>query len=238
MIEYDEPVGNRKIRKITCEKLDWSNVKEITSYEIAYCIYTYNLSMKNLPEERRKLVEKEIYKLDKIQDEKNNREQIESILFSEEPDEATCKLLNIDLENNNSPCSYIFDPELFSNTKSAYEAIFLVDVLSSRIMNKIMINGVRFKDDKFPKHMKAAKLAKARLIKTYEKIGIPKSTTMDALKSIECELPTTVKKELIAERKKLIKYFITLGNKKTNAGKIATAITLLAEQNIYTTSKF
>ena len=60
--EYEE-VGKRKLSKQRCLGMDWSNQKEITAWEIAYCIEEYNLPLENIPLERFDNVQKNCKKI-------------------------------------------------------------------------------------------------------------------------------------------------------------------------------
>ena len=238
-------VDVRKLLKSGCKEMDWKNVKKISPYEIAYCIYTHGLSFDDVPEKRKRSVQKEIDKLVMEKDKKDNKKTIESILAVYESDDAIYEFLEsgtkideLKPDSLDTVVDYIFDPELFSNAKSAKEALIMVEDLTAGIINSIMENGARYKDGKYDKHIKSAKKATIRLFETYEKLGIPRSITANALNSIDRELNTTVKQELDSYREDIIENFISLGNSKTNATKIANAITLLSEKNIPMTSKF
>ena len=236
----EEKVGKRLLQKQRCLDMNWCNSKEITIWELARCINQYNIDINHVPEEKLASVKKEITKLIKQEKELKNRKRIERILLDDEPNEELCKLLNNPGSNSNSKFanSYLFSPELFANEKSAKDAIILVDDLVASIINSILHDGQRFKDSKFSKDIANARSATLKLMKAYEKLGIHKSKTSDALKAIKWELPITIKKHLISKRETITEHFIKLGNKKTNAEKIANAITILTEQHIYTTSKF
>lgn len=241
-MEYQEYTGNttddpgiRKLSKDRCEEIDWSNKKEITAYEIAYCIVQYELTIDTVQGKRRTSVEKEVSKLKKAIEKESKKKRIESILHYE-PDETVCRLLGINYDVNNS--GHFFDPDLFANEESAEEAIFMVRSLSSSILNSIMLDGIRYKDKKYNKDFTRARNATLKLFETYEKIGISRSEAAKALNSIEPNKNTTIKQELDSRRENIINIFISLGNSKTNAEKIAKAITLQSEQGIPITSKF
>ena len=234
-------MGKRKLPEHRCLDMKWQDVKEITAWEIAWCIDQYekvNISMQDLTEKRKSAIEKILKKISqeniKKEKEEEKLKQIKSIVCLKPLDETMCKLLDI---NFTATDTCVFEPEWFSNTKSAKEAIFLVTVLSNGIMHMIMEDGTRFKDRKFTKDLKAAKIATEKLIKTYERIGISAKQTMNALNTISHAQPQTVKQYLIKERDHWIDYFITLGNSKTNAIRIAKRITLLTEQGIPVTSR-
>ena len=72
--EFDE-VGRRKLSKQGCLGMNWSNQKEITAWEIAYCIEAYNLPLENVPTVRLEKVQKNCKKIfrGKLIDEKNKR---------------------------------------------------------------------------------------------------------------------------------------------------------------------
>lgn len=242
--EYDD-VGRREMSKTRCKKMNWHNAKEITAYEIAYCIYTHKLPIDDVPEKRKKSVQKKIDKLVKKKYKETNEQSIKSVLAVYESDaiihkflESGTKIDKLPPDSLDTATEYILDPELFANVESAQEALVLVEDLAAGIYNAIMRDGVVYKDGKYPKKIESARKATIRLFETYEKLGIPRLAVAKALKSIEYESNTTVKQELDIQRKEIADKFISLGNSPTNAKKIANAITLLSEQNILITSKF
>ncbi len=218
--------------KVQCLDKDWKNPKEIAVKDLAYCIYTYALSINNVPDERKKSVQEEIDKLVKEKDEKENKESIKSVLAIYESDIAKFEFIesgnkNVKLvpDDQDEVISYCFDPELFANVESAQEAKLIVNSLDSSFIRMIYQGGVRFKDSKYNKDIISARKATKRLLKTYEKIGIPRSKVDKAIRSIEWEPKGTIKQELDSYRKNLANQFISLGNTKTNAAEIAKAIT-------------
>ncbi len=56
--EHDK-VGKRKLTKQSCLEMDWNNKKEITVWEIAYCIQEYHLPTTKVPSKRLDTVEKQ-----------------------------------------------------------------------------------------------------------------------------------------------------------------------------------
>ncbi len=235
--------------KDQCKHMDWTNKKVINAKDLAYCIYTHGLAIDKVPKERKELVQKEIAKLvkkkRKEKEKETNKESIKSVLVIYESDaiiheflESGTKIGKLPPDSPDTVAGYILDPGLFTNVESAKEALFLVESLAADIFNSIMENGARYKDETYNKDIESARKATIKLLKTYEKLGIPKSVTAKALKSIEREPNTTVKQELNSQRKKITNIFISLGNSATEAEKIAKAITLLSEKNILITSKF
>lgn len=253
-LEADIP-KKRMLSKTRCKDIDWYNLKEITAYEIAYCIYTHNLSIDDVPEKRRRSVQEEIDKVVKKKVVKKkavkkkepnpDKESIESILSIYESQVMISELLGSDTKIDNLPpdspdtfIEYIFNPKLFANVESARLAVQLIDDVSADIINSIMRDGVVYKDSKYSKKFKNALEAKKRLVNAYEKIGIPQSVTYKALDSISYEKNTTIKQELSSQRKEIADKFTALGNSQTNADKIAKEITIHCEKLIFTTSKF
>ena len=245
-----DTVGKRKLAKQRCLDMCWSDVKEITAWEIAWCINQYpdiNITSKPLMENRKNSIENRINKMvqAKIKKEKKAQEKekkkrliekIDDIVRSDPPNKFFCEFFNKDFDETATP-TYIFEPKWFSNTNSAREAIFITSNISSSVLNDIMENGTRYKDGKFSQDFAAAKKAKENLIKAYEKIGISPLHTKNALNTILYKPPKTIKQHFMQEREYWIEYFIDLGNTKTNATLIATRITLLAEQSIPITAK-
>ncbi len=229
-----------KFNKDECKHKDWKNKKEILAKDIAYCIYTHGLPFKNVPDERKRLVQKEIdklrSKLTKQKDDENNRKSIELVLSIHESDAAIHEFLingtqmgKLKPDSPDTVIGYIFDPDLFANVKSADDAITITKNLESSLTRAIMQNGVRFKD-KYPKDIQSAQNATKKLLETYEKIGIPKSVTIKALQSIDWVPKGTLKQELDSWRESLTDYFLSLGNTKTNSASIAKAITSHCEK--------
>lgn len=242
--------GKRELQIQRCLEMDWNNPKEITIWEIAWCINQYddiNITSKNLTKNRQSSIKKKIDKIlqDRIKKQKEEEAieekqkliaKIAAIVCIEPLDKFTCELLDIDFDETDTH-TQIFNPEWFNNTESANEAIFITSMLSNGITKMIMENGTRFRDGKFPQDLDAAITATKNLIKAYEKVGISPSLTKSVLKTIPYEPPKTIKQYLMDEREYWIEYFTKLGNTKTNATLIATRITLLAEQSIPLTAK-
>ena len=244
--EYDE-VGTRTLTKGRCKAMDWENVKVISPYEIAYCIYTHDnhtycihtrkLCIDDVPEKRKKSVQKEIDKLVKKNDKEANKEAIKSVLAVYESDaiiheflENGTKIDKLPPDTPDTVTGYILDPDLFANVESAKDAVTMAKNLDLSITRSIMQNGVRFKDRKYDKDIKSAQKATIKLFKAYEKIGISRLVTAKALKSIEMETDGTMNQEIDSWRKVMSDYFHSLGNSKTNAKKIAIAITLYVKK--------
>ena len=234
--EYDES-GTRELSRVRCKTMDWTNKKEISAWEIAYCICTHKLSLNDIPEKRKESVQKEIDKVVKEKHKKDNKEAIESVLAVYESDaiiheflESGTKIDKLPSDNPYTVTKYIFDPDLFANVESAKDAVTMAKNLDLNITRSIMQNGVRFKDRKYDKDIKSAQKATMKLVKAYEKIGISRLVTAKALKSIEMETDGTMNQEIDSWRIVMTDYFHSLGNSKTNAKKIAIAITLYVKK--------
>lgn len=65
----EDKIGSRHLQKQRCKDMNWSNKKEITAKEIAYCIHTYKIKINNAPRDRRKAIiqQLKILRPDKIQ---------------------------------------------------------------------------------------------------------------------------------------------------------------------------
>jgi len=82
MWESEDRVGKRELSRLRCRDMDWSNAKEITAWEIAWCIHNHDgidIRTKQLSEERQSSVQKQLDSLQKLA----NEERILNTLIQE-----------------------------------------------------------------------------------------------------------------------------------------------------------
>lgn len=211
------------MHKSLCESKDWSNTKDITQEELAWCINEYDLDINNVPESRRTAVTKLLIKLQKQKEDKVAHEQ-ELKLIREE--------LSINRNINDGsllekiaggePTGYYrLEPTLFKTYWEAMEAMVIL---------RSMTTGERHNVNPYKNNNHSRDIGRldddiVSLRQKYIKLGVSSEEFDKHISQIPIPKLPTLKQDIDSQRKYITDYFISLGVPKTRAKQIAIAIT-------------
>ncbi len=240
--EYDQP-GKRILPKKSYTDMDWGNKKEISAWEMAYCIYTFaNITIKKVPEGRLPSVKKVLKKRnDKIQKEKTKkRKQKENKKeYAQKQEQIKSELAiykHIDNgtvfgKQTNEVVGYFLDSHLFKTVAEASTAMSELMICNEHVTKKMLDDDFKYRDTKTYDRDKKRMLVAIRQIKhIYIKLGGKKEDFIRAMKYLPIPKYSTptFKKDLDLQREHIMTTFLSIGVEKTRAKKIAKAITTKA----------
>ena len=230
---YVKP-GKRILNKKSYKDMDWNNKKEITAWEIAYCIYTFSdITIKEVPEGRLISVKNVLKKRNEdIQGEKKKeysekQKQIKSELaiYKHIDDGTTFG------KDSDEVVGYFLDSKLFKTVHEASAAMSELMICNSYISKKIMDDDFKYKDKNIYDRDKKRMLDSLRRTqKMYMNLGGKEEDFKIAMKSLPIPdySAITFKQDMDSQREHIITTFLSIGVEKTRARKIAKAITTKA----------
>ena len=207
--------------KQQCLDIDWSNIKDITVEEIAYCIHTYKLDVNKVPETRLSKVRKELTKLQNIDKEKQERKAIKVELARYKyPDNGNGKFFK-----RREFVEYYIDPDLFT---TSLEAELAMDELKSCYSNettKTSEYNHEYRNAKYSRKIRHLQEAMDKVGQQYANLGGSESEFYKYITQIPLPEKGTLKEDTSKHREVIQKQLINIGVSPTKANKIAKAIT-------------
>lgn len=222
-----DTVGKRKLAKQRCLDMCWSDVKEITAWEIAGCIYRHKFDMTEVPEARLHTVEKELLKLYKEDEHKKERNAIKMELGMYKSSSNRKSLFSVSKEFED----YYLDPDLFETSLEAEIAMDELKSYYSKETTKTSEYDHEYKDTNNTHSRDVQRLQKAMETagKQYVNLGGLESEFYKHVTQIPLPTKGTLQKDIYQHREVLQKRFINMGVSPARANDIAIAIT----QKIY-----
>ena len=198
MWEDEDIVGKRKLQKQRCLHMQWSNAKEITAWELAYCIHEHGIDINMIPESRLKRVSEELAKL--------KQEQEPMLIKTVLADSA-------------------LNPDLFH---TLVEAEFALSELSSywnQEMIKIEEYDHTYKDNNHSRDDKRLQESFKKVRQQYVALGGIGADFDKLVASLPKPNKRTLKQDVNDKRSDIEVLFTSIGVSPTRAKKIAIAIT-------------
>ena len=223
--EEEDKAGTRELQSQRCLDMDWNIKKEITAWEMAYCIHHHDLNIDRVPEDRLQVVAKEIVKLQKEEkeekEEKQERKAIESELARYKyPDNGNGKFFK-----RREFVEYYIDPDLF---KTSLEAEVAMDELShyySKEATKTSEYNHEYRNAKYSRKIRHLQEAMDKVGQQYANLGGSESEFYKYITQIPLPEKGTLKEDTSKHREVIQEQLTDIGVSPTRANKIAKAIT-------------
>ena len=226
-------VGTRKLAKQRCLDMDWSNTKEITAIELAWCICEYNLDTNKVPEIRQEAVKKELIRFQKELNTEQEHTLIKAELAIYEVVNTekfnfpgnTVKV-NIYSDKTEDIIGYCLDPDLFH---TSYEAHMAKEEFYTCWNNELFEGEIDTSTHKntrpYSRDFNRMQTAMAKVREQYIRMGGLSVEFDKHVSQIPMPHKETLKESVDSNRKRITKDFIAIGTSPTRAKRIATAIT-------------
>lgn len=213
----------RRLSKDQCRHVNWSDMKDITSREIAHCICENGIDARKIPRSRRKSVLKVLAKLQKIKLEEDERNLIKKELTIPQPiylDDVPYSKIS------EGEDTYLLDPSLFRTYNEAFWAMSLLRLYGGIESKRMMDSKHKYKNshthDKKGKQMLKVKKS---YIQKYIDLGGDEEKINEIMDMIPAPDLMTINQDLLLQRETIKEEFISIGVKSTRANTIAKAIT-------------
>ena len=214
--------------KQQCLDIDWSNPKDITAVELAYCIYVHYLDSSGVPNRRLKAVTKELMKIQKQKETEEERGLIEAELATYEYSHSGKgfggKTGNI--------IGYELDPELFQTMEEVMVAMQELWSVLGHESTKLELLNHEYKNTNYSRDMKRMQKSMDSIKKQYVKLGGREEDFSMNVKKIPKPHKGTLKQDVYSYRESIKKRFISLGTSPTRADTIAKEITVKAYKEL------